>query len=66
MLMLMGKKFVTEYKSYFFKYYEKVIVVFSGNSNFIKTVLKTDTGGLVENTKAHKISVLKELGKLAL
>jgi hypothetical protein len=29
-----------------------------------KTVPETDTGGLVENTKALERSVLKELGKL--
>ena len=29
-----------------------------------ETVPETDTGGLVENTKAFERSVLKELGKL--
>ena len=35
-----------------------------GNSSRIKTVPETDTGGLVENTKALERMVLKELGKL--
>ena len=30
----------------------------------VQTVPETDTGGLVENTKALERSVLKELGKL--
>ena len=30
----------------------------------LKTVPQTDTGGLVENTKALERSTLKELGKL--
>jgi hypothetical protein len=30
----------------------------------VKTVLETDTGGLVENTKALERTMLKELGKL--
>lgn len=29
-----------------------------------KTVLKTDTGGQVENTKALERTMLKELGKI--
>jgi len=32
----------------------------------ITIVLKTDTGKLVENTKACEITILKELGKIAL
>ena len=35
-----------------------------GNSPGIKTVPETDTGGLVEHTKARERMVLKELGKL--
>ena len=35
-----------------------------GNSPGIKTVPETDTGGLVEYTKALERTVLKELGKL--
>ena len=35
-----------------------------GNSSSIKTVPQTDTGGLVEHTKALERTVLKELGKL--
>ena len=35
-----------------------------GNSSSDETVPETDTGGLVENTKALERSVLKELGKL--
>jgi hypothetical protein len=35
-----------------------------GNSLRIQTVPETDTGGLVENTKALERMVLKELGKL--
>ena len=35
-----------------------------GNNPSVKTVPETDTGGLVENTKALERSVLKELGKL--
>ena len=35
-----------------------------GNSAGIKTVPQTDTGGLVEYTKALERTVLKELGKL--
>ncbi len=35
-----------------------------GNSPRVKTVPETDTGGLVENTKALERTVLKELGKL--
>jgi hypothetical protein len=35
-----------------------------GNSSSIKTVPQTDTGGLVENTKALERTALKELGKL--
>ena len=30
------------------------------------TVLKTDTGGMVENTKAYQRTILKELGKMTL
>ena len=35
-----------------------------GNSAGIKTVPETDTGGLVEHTKAVERTVLKELGKM--
>ena len=35
-----------------------------GNSPGAKTVPETDTGGLVEYTKALERTVLKELGKL--
>ena len=35
-----------------------------GNSSTVKTVPETDTGGLVEHTKALERTVLKELGKL--
>jgi hypothetical protein len=35
-----------------------------GNSSSDKTVPQTDTGGLVEYTKALERMVLKELGKL--
>ena len=35
-----------------------------GNSPNIKTVPETDTGGMVENTKALERTILKELGKL--
>ncbi len=35
-----------------------------GNSPAVKTVPETDTGGLVEHTKALGRMVLKELGKL--
>lgn len=35
-----------------------------GNSPRIQTVPETDTGGLVEYTKALERTVLKELGKL--
>jgi hypothetical protein len=35
-----------------------------GNSTAVKTVPETDTGGLVEHTKALERMVLKELGKL--
>jgi len=35
-----------------------------GNSAGTKTVPQTDTGGLVEHTKALERTVLKELGKL--
>jgi hypothetical protein len=35
-----------------------------GNSAGIKTVPETDTGGLVEHTKACERTVLKELGKM--
>ena len=35
-----------------------------GNNATIKTVPETDTGGLVEYTKALERMVLKELGKL--
>ncbi len=35
-----------------------------GNSTSTKTVPETDTGGLVEHTKALERMVLKELGKL--
>ena len=35
-----------------------------GNSSSIQTVPETDTGGLVENTKALERTMLKELGKL--
>ena len=35
-----------------------------GNSAGIKTVPETDTGGLVEHTKALERTMLKELGKL--
>jgi hypothetical protein len=36
----------------------------SGNSSDIWTVPETDTGGLVEYTKALERTMLKELGKL--
>jgi hypothetical protein len=35
-----------------------------GNSPRVQTVPQTDTGGLVEHTKALERTVLKELGKL--
>jgi hypothetical protein len=35
-----------------------------GNSPAIQTVPETDTGGLVEHTKALERTALKELGKL--
>ena len=35
-----------------------------GNSSSVWTVPETDTGGLVEHTKALERTVLKELGKL--
>ncbi len=35
-----------------------------GNSSTVQTVPETDTGGLVEHTKALERTVLKELGKL--
>ncbi len=37
-----------------------------GNSSGIWTVPETDTGGLVEHTKALERTMLKELGKLHL
>ena len=39
-------------------------VVVPGNSPTVQTVPETDTGGLVENTKALERTILKELGKL--
>ena len=38
--------------------------VVPGNSSHNKTVPQTDTGGLVEYTKAIERTMLKELGKL--
>ena len=35
-----------------------------GNSSSVWTVPETDTGGLVEHTKALERTMLKELGKL--
>ena len=35
-----------------------------GNSSTVWTVPETDTGGLVEHTKALERTMLKELGKL--
>lgn len=35
-----------------------------GNSPRVQTVPETDTGGLVEHTKALERTMLKELGKL--
>ena len=35
-----------------------------GNSSRVQTVPQTDTGGLVEHTKALERTMLKELGKL--
>ena len=35
-----------------------------GNSSTVQTVPETDTGGLVEHTKALERTALKELGKL--
>ncbi len=35
-----------------------------GNSPRVQTVPETDTGGLVEHTKAIERTMLKELGKL--
>ena len=35
-----------------------------GNSSSVETVPETDTGGLVENTKALERTIPKELGKL--
>ena len=41
-----------------------VLVRVPGNSLHIMTVPQTDTGGLVEYTKALERTALKELGKL--
>ena len=38
--------------------------IIPGNSSSDETVPETDTGGLVEDTKALERTVLKELGKL--
>ena len=38
--------------------------IIPGNSASIETVPETDTGGLVEHTKALERTMLKELGKL--
>ena len=38
--------------------------VVPGNSSSLWTVPETDTGGLVEHTKALERTMLKELGKL--
>ena len=35
-----------------------------GNNSSVETVPQTDTGGLVEHTKALERTVLKELGKI--
>jgi hypothetical protein len=35
-----------------------------GNNSSVQTVPETDTGGLVEHTKALERTMLKELGKL--
>ena len=35
-----------------------------GNSSTVQTVPETDTGGLVEHTKALERTALKELGKM--
>jgi hypothetical protein len=35
-----------------------------GNNSSVQTVPQTDTGGLVENTKALERTMLKELGKM--
>lgn len=34
------------------------------SARFVLTVPKTDTGGQVENTKAHERTRVKELGKM--
>ena len=39
-------------------------LIIPGNSSGIQTVPETDTGGLVEYTKALERTMLKELGKL--
>ena len=38
--------------------------IIPGNSSSVWTVPETDTGGLVEHTKALERTMLKELGKL--
>ena len=40
------------------------MISFPGKSLSNQTVPETDTGGLVEHTKALEIMMLKELGKL--
>jgi hypothetical protein len=35
------------------------------SSRYHRTVPETDTGGQVENTKAHERTQVKELGKIA-
>ena len=35
-----------------------------GNSSTVKTVPETNTGGMVEHTKALERTIVKELGKL--
>ena len=39
-------------------------LIIPGNSSGVWTVPETDTGGLVEHTKALERTMLKELGKL--
>jgi len=42
-----------------------IVSYFSGKNYIIKTVLQTDTGGLVKNTKVYEGIIAKEFGKSA-
>jgi hypothetical protein len=63
-LIFVGLEVVTDHKSCSALSDWPGSEVVPGNSSSVQTVPETDTGGLVEYTKALERTMLKELGKL--